>query len=463
MGLWRWGRGVWYALLVVGAVDGLPGPNLDGITAAGLSATDWLTVLLIVSLAGDLARDGFARLRGSEIARWVAVWSAAFIFLWAVTVARSWVISDIPLKHAIHFGRAFIYVGVLIPLFAGALADKRVRTRFLTAAALAAALIAVTESVATVHPGALSLFVHVNQSLAQDGIIRLYTDALALVVAAFTIGLGAALLASDRRVRFAGAGVAVVCMVDIALSLTRALYLGVVVGVVLAVAIWLIRPSPESRLARRQLARILALLAIGVALVVAIHPPSISNSAVNGVASRAVSLFTAVSTGNTAQSTIAIRQQEASVLEHILGSQWPFGLGFLDNRNRYFVGLPAWDAGSILDSDVGVLNVVMTMGVLGAVVEYFPFVGVAFVLARRRLFYGEAFSQAWLAFGVFAWLLLALASSVTLTLLFNPTSVVVSAAVVGLGVSVVDRQHRSGPDGRLARGRRSSDAYLARL
>jgi hypothetical protein len=438
----RWGRGVWYGLLVIAAVNGLPGPNLDTIAVSGAAGTDIVTVLLILSLVSELWRQRVVWFRFGSGPRLTGIWSVAFLLLWAVTVARSYVFSGIPLKHAVYFGRAFAYFAILIPLFAGVLMDSRVRNRFVATGAIGAIIIALTQCLATVGGGTWSAFVHVNQTLAQDGITRLYTDALELVVAAFALAVGGLLLSRSKGVRSASACVLVASTVDIALSLTRALYVGAVLGVVAAVAVWLTRPAPQSRLARRQLTRIALACIVGLTLLVVVNPPSVSSSAINGVSARVVSVFDAASTANPAHLTVAIREQEASVLEQILGSRWPFGLGFLDNRNRYFTGLPTWDAGSIMDTDVGVLNVVMTMGVLGAIMQYFSLVAIALLLARRHLILGEPQAEAWLSFGVFTWIVLAIASSVTLTLLFNATSVVVSAAVVGLGASLLRPETR---------------------
>ena len=56
---------------------------------------------------------------------------------------------------------------------------------------------------------------------------------------------------------------------------------------------------------------------------------------------------------------------------------------------------------------------------------------------KRRLWSDESPTDAWLAFGACAWILTAIASSITLVLLFDPTAVVVAAAVVGCAASTV--------------------------
>jgi hypothetical protein len=120
-------------------------------------------------------------------------------------------------------------------------------------------------------------------------------------------------------------------------------------------------------------------------------------------------------------------------LEQRLGGHALLGLGFIDPRDQYDPSLPY---GSIRNSDVGILNVVMTMGVVGAVLYYLPLLTVGVALAIRG-WRGCSNTIAWIGLGSFAWCVTAAVTSPTLVTLFSPTGVVSAAAMLGLGLVVV--------------------------
>jgi hypothetical protein len=97
---------------------------------------------------------------------------------------------------------------------------------------------------------------------------------------------------------------------------------------------------------------------------------------------------------------------------------------------HYVAGLPE---GAIRNSDVGVFNALMTMGVIGALLIYAPLLYGFVALLRaastwRRLGLPE---RRWIAYGGAAWIAWALVGSWNLGVLFSVTGLVVTALVLG--------------------------------
>jgi hypothetical protein len=99
---------------------------------------------------------------------------------------------------------------------------------------------------------------------------------------------------------------------------------------------------------------------------------------------------------------------------------------------------------------VGVLNVTMTMGIVGSVLYYLPLVGitVALILRSARVLDEDL---RWLALGTLAVCVGMLVTSITLVTLFSPTGVVSVATIFGLGAFVAlappPREFRSAESG----------------
>ena len=92
-----------------------------------LYLSDTLIVVLIVTLLFDNCLDGFRRLATTRVRRVLCVSSGIFLLVWLVTVARSYIWANIPLQHAMDFGRDFVFFAILVPLFAATFTRARVR------------------------------------------------------------------------------------------------------------------------------------------------------------------------------------------------------------------------------------------------------------------------------------------------------------------------------------------------
>jgi hypothetical protein len=435
--LWRFGLGGWLALLVLGSVDALPGPELETIEIQTLHlyASDFMIVLLIVTLLLDNSRNGFRYLANTKGRRILCVWSAGLLLVWSVTVARSNVAADIPLKHAMYFGRDFAFFALLLPLFAATLARRRVRNSLLLVLAFGVLLVDITEILSVATHNSLSFFVHSQRTTEIDGITRLYVDAQYIEVVAAALGTGLVLLSKVGRLRLLGAMLAIFSTAAVLVELTRAQYVGGVVGIVAALAVWLTFDRRTSWLGRLRIARFALIVVVLVGVIAVVQPPHVANSVLKGVESRFSSVFSTLSSSHASSSTVAYREIEASELERVLGSHWLFGLGFLDPRNHYVSGLPN---GSIRNGDVGVLNAVMTMGVIGAVLIYFPVVYLLIALVSRAVSGAERSRESWIAFGIAAWIVSTLTSSVTLLSLFSAPGLCIAALALGIAATCAE-------------------------
>jgi hypothetical protein len=433
--LWhRLGMGFLIGLLVAATVDALPGPNLELTRLpVGVYGIDVADLALLGVLLSVNARAGFSTLRESRLGRAGAVWSMLFLSWWLVTLGRT-VLSgaDPSLNSAVYFSHDFALFGLLVPLAIEPFRDPRIRNTSVITLAAACCGIAIVQLLGNFgHP--IPALLHENsQTLSSGSISRVYASSTNLLTAGAAFGLGLVMLSPNRIHRALAAVVTAVCFTALALSLTRALYLGFVLGLAGALILWIGLGGPLSQITRAKLLRAAALGAAASVLLISYEPAVIATSAVNGVASRVTSIVGAASSQNPQASTLAVRAIAARNLEQLLGSKWPIGLGFLNPKQHYVPELPQ---GSIRDSDTGVLNVVMTMGVVGAILLYAPLVVLLFLLIRQRITHRRITSGSWVTFGSVLWLILALSSSITLVILFSAPGLCVTAIVLGIAAS----------------------------
>jgi hypothetical protein len=140
--------------------------------------------------------------------------------------------------------------------------------------------------------------------------------------------------------------------------------------------------------------------------------------------------------------TVGYRESVDREMLHLLGHDWPVGLGFLHTAYHYVPTLPL---GSIRNTDTGLLNVLMTMGVTGLVLVYAP-LGYGFreVVRSSVEVAGTALERRWIVIGGAAWISFAVAGSATLVLLFSVSGLVLSALVLALLVHGGTSSKRAG-------------------
>jgi hypothetical protein len=354
---------------------------------------------------------------------------------WALNVVRSWAFDGAQLLHAVRFGEYIVYFAALTPLLAAALCDQEVRTGALRVTGAFALVVAAAAMYSGLRPGTLGFLLHSNtqvQDLGSTLIVRTYADSAdSLALLALPFGVGAMLLATPRWGRLTGALLSALCIGALAAALTRAYYVGAIVALVVPTVIWVFWGGTDMRLKQR-VALSTGIVAVACALLIWINPPFLASSTFSVAASRLASIPAALVSKNVDASTVAYRESETAILEGYLGSNWPVGLGFLDPRDRYFADLPTWDGGSIRDTDVGVLNTVMLMGVIGAILQSIPILLLGWLLIRRRRESRANSRSEWLAFGGVGALAALTATGVTLVIFFEPTTVVLCALLVAV-------------------------------
>jgi hypothetical protein len=426
--------GIFLGVAIAAGIDALPGPDLDaGPVFYGLYVQSYIVLMLWVALVIAGGLRGLTRLLSSATGRTVMVLCLSLLAWWTYTLYRTNLQGIGSIRHAVSFGRDFLTYAVTVPLVAIGLQRREVRDVTLLAAACLAMIAAGGYIASSLGHHTIALLVHSSSAREVSGVTRVFTPGEDLFSAALALGFGACLLGPSQRVRRIGTVVTVISLIAVVSELTRAQYVGSGAGLLAAACVWLRGSSAIVRSARRRLGIGIASTALVVSTAFIVSPHGGLAARAGAAATRLTSITSAVSTNSPSASTVAVRVGEASLLEQRLGAHAFLGLGFIDPRDQYDPSLPY---GSIRNSDVGILNVVMTMGIVGAVLYYLPLlcVGAALSIVGWR---GSGGGLAWVGLGCFAWCVAAVVTSPTLVTLFSPTGVVSAAAVLGLGVVVV--------------------------
>ncbi|MGO9752453.1 MAG: hypothetical protein ACLP8S_01685 [Solirubrobacteraceae bacterium] len=434
--IWRFGAGCATGLLALGALDALPGPNLETtIVVNSITAQD----IFVAALMGLLLYENL-RLRaaaGYARAFWLrllVVWAAVFLAYYAFVVIRTWLTTPVPLEHAITFSRDMPYFAILLPLFVRPLRANRFRGAVLATLGAGAVLVAVTQIVALAGDTSLSFFVHTLKSETIDGLTRIYTSAYVIPFAAVPFGVGLTLFGETTRARLIGAVVAGTSAVAVALSLTRAMYVGETVGLTASFVVALARRDERARFGRRQLAKAVLVVAVGVGALIAYSPSAVHNSAISGVSQRVESLVQDVS-GTAYDPDVAVRVREVTGIDAAIGSHWLLGIGSLDPTYDYVSDAVG---GNIRNNDVSLFGAVAVIGVIGITIYAVPVFALLLGLLHHRWAGSRRSRLTWVSFGGLGWCVAAIASSTTLGFFFTPPAVVGSAFVLALVASYLD-------------------------
>jgi hypothetical protein len=411
----RYRKGIVAGILLLAVLNGIPLVDTERVsTALGILETD-LFVLALVGVLGWWTLMRPQPLAG-EPGRLLLAWSAAFAAWWLVTVTRTVVMSDVPPLEAAIYGRDFLYAAVLAPL-AFAVFHERSAARALAATlGIGAVIFASAQLVRAAFGIDVSAFIHTELATETEaGLIRDFTEMASVVTAAAAFGVGIAAVSATTRMRVAGAGLALLAATATALQFVRAIYLGLAVGLIAATALWSVQPGPVAARIRRAAGAVAATLVLvfAVSELVGIEPSP--DSPVAAIRERIVVGGENVATQT---GTFGYRYEVGAALLGELGDRWVLGAGFLDPNFVYFPGVPQ---GSIRNPDLGVLNGVATIGLVGTILLYLPLIaGIAFLVRTARYLRPDARDDAaWSAFGGTVWLLAIFTASLTLVTLYN--------------------------------------------
>jgi hypothetical protein len=444
-------RGAFIGLMLLAAMNGVPYFDASRTVVSRYTFEDAAIFALLLVAAGWLLA-GQGDHRPSRAARTVSLAGVALLLWWMLIVGRSVATHDVSLTHAASFGRDFGFFAALLAL----LPRVRLRDRdigVLLSVLFAGVLLYACGQIMTAMGGNVGSLIHYHYTLEESGVTRVYANMTDLVTAGLAVSIAACLLARGRIARALAAPAAIVLTTSTVLQLTRARWLGVIVGLVLA-TLWLLFSDRgySSAILRRRSLLALGALALSALLVLVAAPGILSGGT---VIHRLMSIFSDIQGGG----TVATRERVTSAMTAYLGEKWPTGLGFLPPGTHYVQTLPE---GSIRDSDVGVLNAVMTMGVVGAALVYLPVVAILGsclrnVGRRRPTGFG------WLRFGGAIWLVSTLFTSITLVTLFSPAGLAMSAVIIALltnrGVLANEPAEAHAPAGARAAGRTALSGY----
>ncbi|HWY17135.1 MAG TPA: O-antigen ligase family protein [Solirubrobacteraceae bacterium] len=412
------------------ALNGIPLIDLQS-GAGQLRPTDLAVFAMVLIAAGRLLL-GPRTIRRLPIS--VAGACGLFGLWWFLTLFRS-LEAGIPTTDALFFGRDFLSFIVVIPA-AWIVFQARDAWRECVIVVVVGAAVYSLFYVA----GALGLvnavsFTHPQLISSAGAIQRLYTPMNDLVV---TVAVFAgAVLATTRRSRLTPwiASLAAITLLAFLLQLTRAAYLGMAVGGMIAILIAITRGPQIRKVLFRRVTVFVVVTGMALIIVTGVGSTSLPTNVITG---RISSGFTDLGERS---GTVRYRLNLYHRMLGVLGPDWPVGLTFLHPKDRYFPDLPD---GTIRNADVGLLNAVMTMGLTGLVLLLcVPLVLARYVMQTRKR------RPPWMIVGFFAWLAVLLAGLPTLITLFSPTGLVSTGLTLALCATTTTarRQERNARSG----------------
>lgn len=412
-------RGVLIGILLLAAMNGIPELDTSHRIVNHFTAQDLAICMLILSAIAFSVLDR-TPYRPTRAGR-TAIAAATLLLAWCLAmVARTILTTHVPLLTAVAFARDYLYFALLlIVLPRMRLASRDIHTMLATLTA-GVCTFAVAQIATALHLGRVGALIHVGHTSTQAGVTRVYADMTDLVTAGLALSVAAALSATDRRLRRIARPVALLLIVSVVVQLTRARWIGFLVAFLL-VSVWFMLHRDRfsvSPVLRRRLGGLLGAAVLMVAVLLLAVPGLFSSGP---FIHRVVSIFTTVENGG---GTVRVREAVTRTMTHYLGGNWFAGIGFISPNTHYFLGLPN---GSIEDPDLGVLNAIMPMGVIGAAAIYLPVVLVLGHSLRRSS--GSA-RHAWLRYGGVMWIVATLISSLTLVTLFSTSGLALSAVLL---------------------------------
>jgi hypothetical protein len=408
-------RGAFIGLLLVAAMNGLPFIDTSQIVTNKLTVADLTIVALFITAVLWLLLDN-GTYRPSSIGRAISRAAVPLLLWWLFTLARSVISQHVPALHAAAFGRDFLFFALLLLVLPRVRLGSQDIGTLLGVLAAAVCLFAVGQIATATGFGQPAGVFHFGYTGEQSGLTRVYANMTDLVTAGLATAIAASLLARQRMVRAVARPVVLLLTVSVVVQLTRARWLGLVIGLLL-VSLWLIIYSEASlsALLRRRLAIVAGVFGIGGVVVLLVVPGTLTGGT---FAQRVFSIISDLESGG---GTVAVREAATRTATGYLGGQWPLGLGLVPPASHYFEGLPE---GSIRDTDLGVLGAITTMGVIGAMLIYAPVVLMLVHCLRRS---ARQTKYYWLRYGGAVWIAATLASSATLVTLSSTSGLVLTA------------------------------------
>jgi hypothetical protein len=438
-------RGAFIGLLLVAAMNGMPFVNATKIVGAHATVQD-LAVACVIGAGFVWAivdRQTLVRKRIQRVMFWCGV---ALLAWWVFIVLRTSANGEVKFLSAANYGRDFVFFALLLMVLPRIkLSDKDLKIMIGTLG-VAVCLFAVGQILKVLGFANLTWLVHAGTTNGLSltfGLARVYAAMNDLVLAGLAAAIGALLLSREPRVRRVAWPVALLLGFSFLLELTRARWIGLIVALI-AVSLRLMVKSDAgvTRILRKRLAFLIAGLVIGGLIAVLSSPHAVVSGP---FVQRFLSFFSDLQANG---STITYRVQVIGNMTALLGGKWALGVGLIPPSAHWFGTLPA---GSLRNSDVGVLNGVLTMGIVGTVLIYLPVVAVLIHALRRSAWSARTPSTRtpypWLRYSAAIWIIATLASSASIVTLFSLSGLAMTAVILMLAIQPAV----SGTDGDLFR------------
>ncbi len=428
-------RGAFIGILVLVAMNGVPFVATSRELISGKLTVEDVAAIILLLTAGVWILFDDRSYHPSRTARVISSFAVLLIAWWLLTVVRTVVGQGIPIFSAGSFGKDFAFFAFLLILLPRIRLTNRDIGTLLGVLSAGVCLFAVGQIMIATgigDPGNLIHFQYTLQESGFTGLTRVYSNMTDLVTAGLAASFAAIMLSRNRTVRLVALPMVVLLTTSTIVQLTRARWVGLVVGIVV-VTCWLTIINGQTSVAtllRKRLALVVGILGLATILILTTAPDILSGGT---TIHRFSSLFTDLQTGG---GTVAVREAATKTMKAYLGGGWLSGLGFIPPSRHYFESLPH---GSIRDADLGVLNAVMTMGVIGAVLIYLPVIWMLTDCLRRRSLQ-QAAEYDWLRYGGAIWIVATLVSSITLVTLFSTSGLV----LVSVGVMILVHPSVSG-------------------
>lgn len=376
LGLWN--RGVLAGILVLLLMEGVPFVNTGGgsSTSAGANVlSDDVFGALAVLLAFCAFNNSRNRAQ-DRLAIFASAWASCYFAWWLYKVVAA--SPGIPFLSAVSFGREFLCISLFLPMALLALRKRPHLVGFAITLTVGVAIFSVGQIVEQVAHTDLSGLIHIIKTNEFEGVTRIYAEMHEPLMAAFPMALAAALIGPKAWRRRAAWTTVLVGLAN-ALSFTRATYVSELLAFFLISLVWARGSGWQPR--RIRYVSGFGVVAIVLAVMLAGGSSSTSGSSPSPVQAVVARIELGFSNAQGQTGTLAVREREANFELAVLGDHWVTGLGFLNPAYHWVANLRH---GSIRDTDLGSLNIVMTMGLIGLILAYIPLAAGLIYLLRRR-------------------------------------------------------------------------------
>lgn len=408
--------------LVVAYVNGIPFINLyDVRIPGGALARD-------VALMALLVAGVYLWVRKKSAYGWATVSLVrvlgAFVLVWVLSVLNA-ALTVGTIWGAVLYGRDVLALLIALPVALVCL-DVR-QARIFGSVLVGAAVLHSVGLILLAAGGVDSGLVHATKVSFSEGLPRAYTHMEYLASAALLLAVGWRLYQDGASARIVNSVVVAVLALGLLVSMVRANYLAMTIGLIFGGVLHLARSRDRLQIDK------VALGGLGLAAAVVIGRLAevrIAGSILEPIVARIESITQVFISGG---DTYGYRLSLYESMLDILGRSWLAGLGFVHPADYWF---PTLVAGSLRNNDVGILSILMTQGALGLLAMG----GVLWVSVKAGLtLLGSedrfAFATGWC---VLAYMVVVLTSAFSLMYLSGAQGLAASAAIIGMAVGLCD-------------------------